>query len=392
VLEWGPIGPAARGRPGEERAIARAYRVAIIGTGRMGGLTEDEPHSSSFHRPYGHFSAYQAIEETEVAAVANRGEARLRRFAERFGIPASATYLDYREMIERVQPDIVSVTTPAFARAEPIIFAAEHGVRGIYAEKGLSASLAEADAIAAAVRANGVAFNWGAMRRHHSGFKQLRDAIAGGEIGAPRRAAMYFFTDLITHHPHTIDTVGMLLGDPVPEWVEGRLVEPGDPEALTMRRPLPTYDRERKRFVPPDGEVYASPYPGFFRVGYRGGIEASFVPYGGLDVDVVGTAGRAFAWDNGRLFRTWRPPKVVKGAEPDAPPREQTFTPVGDGPTVCTIRDLIREIETGVRTAGNIDVTMQTVEIQFGIVASHLGGGARVSLPLEDRSVYIPGR
>jgi hypothetical protein len=82
--------------------------------------------------------------------------------------------------------------------------------------------------MAAALKATQVAFNWGAMRRHHSGYKQLRDAIARGEIGAPRHAAMYFFTDLITHHPHTLDTVSMLLGDPAPEWVEGRLVEPGD--------------------------------------------------------------------------------------------------------------------------------------------------------------------
>jgi predicted dehydrogenase len=265
-------------------------------------------------------------------------------------------------------------------------------VRGIYAEKGLSASLEEADRIAAAVRAHHVAFNWGAMRRHHSGYVQLRDAIARGEIGTPRSAALYFFTDLITHHPHTLDTVGMLLGDPVPEWVEGRLVEPGDPEAQSMRRSLPTYDPERKRFVPPPGEVYGSPYPGFFRVGYRGGVEASFFPHGRFDVDVVGTEGRAVAWDNGQLFRTWCAARGTRGAAYDTPAHERTYTPSGESATVGTIRGIIRELETGERTAGNIDVTMQTVEAQFGIVESHLRGGARVALPIADRSVWIPGR
>src|SRR6266542_152922 len=284
-----------RGRREGERGMSAMerkprYRVAIIGTGRMGGLIEDEIGEGSFSKPYGHFSAYQAIEQTEVVAVANRGAERLERFKQRFGV--TNTYLDYREMIDKERPDIVSVTTPSFVRAEPIIYSAEHGVRGIYAEKGLSASLEEADQIAAALKANNVAFNWGAMRRHHSGYVQLREAISVGEIGTPRYATMYFFTDLITHHPHTLDTVSMLLGDPVPEWVEGRLVEPGagkphggegddagvrrtrdvgDREAQAMRRPLPAYDREKKRFVPPEGEVYASPYPGFFRVGYRGG-------------------------------------------------------------------------------------------------------------------------
>jgi predicted dehydrogenase len=66
----------------------------------------------------------------------------------------SNTYLDCREMIERERPDIVSVTTPSLARAEPIIFAAEHGVRGIYAEKGLWASLEEAGRVTAALKAH----------------------------------------------------------------------------------------------------------------------------------------------------------------------------------------------------------------------------------------------
>src|SRR5437764_10780041 len=164
----------------------------------MGGLIEDEIPAGSFWKPYGHFSAYQAFPETRVVAVANRGAERLERFAKRFGV--TNTYLDYRAMIEKERPDIISITTPSFARAEPIIFAAEHGVRGIYAEKGLCASLAEADRIVATCQANRVAFNWGAMRRQHDGFKRLRDAIVRGEVGEPRYAVMYFYSDLIKHH------------------------------------------------------------------------------------------------------------------------------------------------------------------------------------------------
>jgi predicted dehydrogenase len=368
------------------------YRVAIIGTGRMGGLTEDEPHTATYPRPYSHCAAYQSMAQTKVVAIANRGAERMARFAKRFDIPTEKTYLDYREMIEREKPDIVSVTTPTLARAEPIIFCAEHGVRAIYAEKGLAPSLTDSDRIAAAVRKHKVAFNWGAMRRHHSGYKQLAAAIAGGEIGAPRYAAIYTFTDLITHHPHTLDTVSLLLGDPVPAWVEGRLVDPAEAKALGMRRPLPAYAAAEKRFVPAEGEMYASPYPGFFRVGYAGGMEASFLPYGRFDVDVVGTEGRASAWDNAQFFRTWRPPKAVKGQALETPGQERTYTPSGESATVATIRSLIHEMETGERTTGNIDVTMQSVEVQFGLVESHLQGGARVTLPIADRSVYIPGR
>lgn len=61
-------------------------RAAIIGTGRMGGLIEDEIPAGSFSRPYGHFSAYAAVDEVEVVAVANRGAERLNRFVKRFGV------------------------------------------------------------------------------------------------------------------------------------------------------------------------------------------------------------------------------------------------------------------------------------------------------------------
>ncbi len=358
--------------------MGQKYRVAIIGSGRMGGLIEDEIPAGSFSTPYGHFSAYAAIPETEVVAVANRGPERLQRFSQRFGV--TNTYLDYREMIERERPDIVSVTTPSWARAEPIVFAAEHGVRGVYAEKGLCASLAEADRVAAAVRANGVAFNWGAMRRHHDGYKQLAAAIARGEIGQPRFAVMAFYTDLIKHHPHTLDLVMMLLGDPAPAWVEGHLVEAGDPLAANSKRPLPTFDRAGYRFVPPPGGEIADPMVGFFRVGYAEGAEACFLPRAGaFDVDVIGSEGRAVAWDNGQTF------VVRRGGE------ETSYKPAGESPTVCTIREIIRELETGERTTGNIDVTMQSVEAQFALATSHLHSAARVTIPLADRSLYIPG-
>ena len=376
------------------------YKVAIIGTGRMGGLMEDEQLlTNQYSKPYAHFSAYAAIEQTEVVAVANRGADRMGHFARRFGV--DNTYLDYREMIRKERPDIVSVTTPSFARAEPIIFAAEHGVRGIYSEKGLCASLAEADRIADACRRNKVAFNWGAMRRHHDAYKRLRDAITRGDIGQPLFATMYQYTDLIKHHPHTIDVVQMLLGDPAPVWVEGHLIEKGEPldpgdtrkgprDGKTLQKrlpmPIPEYDPDGHRFVPPPGQEIADPMVGFFRVGYAGGAEGIFVPReGGFEIDVNGSEGRAYAWANGEDIR------VRRGGLQDSGVEETIIRATGESPTVSNIRNIIRELETGERTDGNIDVTMQAVEAQFGIAYSHLQGGSRVALPVADRSLYIPG-
>ncbi len=364
--------------------MSAQYRVCIIGTGRMGGLIEDEQKIRGFMSPYGHFPSYESMPETTVVAVANRGQERLGRFCERFGVTNS--YLDYREMIEKEKPDIVSVTTPSFARAEPIIFCAEHGVRGIFAEKGLCASLAEADRIRDALKRNNVAFNWGTQRRHHDAYKRLRAAILDGAIGKPQHAFVYFSTDLIKHHPHTIDVASMLLGDPQPAWVEGRLVDPDDPRVRNNERAAAPYDAEKHAFVPLPGQEIADPLVDFFRIGFADGAEAYFPPTRGpFDVEVRGTEGRAMAWDNGIYTRIQRP--LRRGDEME----ETTIHAVGDPPTTANIRNIIREMETGERTDGNIDRVMQMVEAQFGVAHSSLQGGARVSVPVADRSLYIPG-
>ena len=376
------------------------YKAAIIGTGRMAGLMEDEqPYTNRYTKPYSHFASYGAIEETEVVAVANRGPERMKAFSDRWDF--HNTYLDYRKMIEVEKPDIVSVTVPTFARAEPIIFAAEHGVKGIYAEKGLCSSLAEADRIRDACNGNGVAFNWGASRRQHSGYVQLAEAIANGAIGTPTHVVMMTYTDLIKHHPHTLDTVSMMLGDPKPVWVEGRLVEKGSPldaavsrmgprhgPGLSERLPLPNpeYDPEGHRFVPPEGQEIADPMVDFYRVGYENGAEGVYIPSrSGWNIEVHGTDGFAVSWDNGATNF------VRRGKWDESLVDVQTFRPTGESPTVATIRDIINEIETGERTKGNIDTTMQIVEAEFGIAHSHLQGGARVALPVADRSLLIPG-
>ena len=55
------------------------------------------------------------------------------------------------------------VTTPSFATPEPSIFCGDMALRGIYSRRGSVASLAEADRIADACKAN-MCLQLGAMR------------------------------------------------------------------------------------------------------------------------------------------------------------------------------------------------------------------------------------
>jgi hypothetical protein len=195
---------------------------------------------------------------------------------------------------------------------------------------------------------------------------------------------MSFSTDLIKHHPHTIDLVKMMLGDPRPLWVEGHLIEPGHP--LAPNRPLPTFDPAGHRFVPPPDREIGDPWVGFFRIGFEGNREGAFIPVPGhFEIDVYGTEGRAYAWENGG--KTGLRKTDAKAGRTE----EIGFEAQGESPTICTIRNIIRELETGERTDGNIDRTMEVVEAQFALVHSHLQDGARVSIPVQDRTLYVPG-
>ena len=227
------------------------YRAAVIGLGWMGMLYDLRPglgrtsdrfnvddidrptpeleihrkfHYHNLHLVYGHTPTSYAEAlwdrpEVDLVSGCDRDTKRLKIYQERYGV--KNVYTDAQEMLQKEDLDIVSVTTPSHARALPIIFAAENGVRGIYAEKGLCSSLAEADDIYRAIKSNKVAFNWGAMRRHHDGYLKLKKAISEGEIGTPMYVMVFALTDLIKHHPHTLDTVATLIGDPRPLWVEG---------------------------------------------------------------------------------------------------------------------------------------------------------------------------
>ena len=113
---------------------------------------------------------------------------------------------------------------------------------------------------------------------------------------------------------------------------------------------------------------------------------------GFFDVEVRGEKGRAYALDNGKVIGLRRSgaPEAESGMY-GTETSDRTFFKFGESPTINIIRDLIHSMETGKSTRGNIDVTMNSVEVQFALAHSHLDGGTRVDIPVADRSLYIPG-
>jgi len=345
-----------------------AYRVSVVGCGRMGGSIDDEVLDyPACVLPYSHAAAYTALPNTTIVAAADISETALDRFCTRWDVPKR--YTDYREMIEKERPDIVSVTTHCVTHAEITIFAAEHGVKGIYCEKAMSSSVAEADRMVEACERNGVAFNIGTLRRYHPGYEATRRLVEDGRIGEAKAAIAMNWGTLLHTHSHTFDTIIYLLGDPEVEYVQGRL-EPGD------------YDITQNRFnVDPVGVGY---------IRFTNGLDGHVAGVPGIyEFAVFGTRGEVRVMNNGldwglRVKEEGQKWHILKD-EP-FPAFEQK------SPTVRCIEDLIASMETGRPSLGNIHTARRVHEISMGFAESHRQSGARVFMPLQNRKLYIASR
>jgi len=348
-----------------------SLRAAIVGAGRMGGTIDDEVLDyPAMIRPYSHAAAYTTIPEVELVAFADLEEAKARGLQERYGVPHA--YADYREMIEREQPDLVSITVPCTAHAEVAVFAAEHGVRGIYCEKGMACSLAEADAMVEAVRRNHVKFNMGTLRRWHPGVDKARELIEAGRIGEVRTVVSYSLGSLLHSGSHYLDLLLVLAGDPGVEWVQGMVLNPDfDPEARTSQVDL----------------------SGMATIRFDNGVfgHALATPLV-AEVEVMGTEGTIRAHNN-CLQWYLRKLEPIEGSGRRMAQNPRQFPPFERvSPTVSCIRDLMQAIETDGETRGGVELARLNAEIAFAVIESHRRGGARVSLPLEDREFWMASR
>ena len=90
-------------------------RAAIIGTGRIASRLAKDPLRS---KPHTHAGWYAAHPRVTLVAGADTDPAALAEFSADWAVPASHCYADYREMLARERPDVVSVCAYAPERVE----------------------------------------------------------------------------------------------------------------------------------------------------------------------------------------------------------------------------------------------------------------------------------
>ncbi len=340
----------------------KKYRVAIVGLGRMASTIDDEVKDSlSDWVPYSIASACKQIESIDLIAGADILPEKREAFKQRWGV--NALYEDYLEMIDNEKPDIVAICTKGELHAEMGTCVAEKGVPMIYLEKAIACSMKEADMLLKACKDNNTLLNTGVLRRFNRNYRKARQLIESGEIGNIRSIVHYGATNLLHGHIHSVDTIMYLIGDPKAKTVWGELL----PRSTKI---------ENNRLDNDPSSIY--------QIEFENGIEAWTINAGNWDFEVWGSAGSIKSTDNGVGWIIKKPSSDKKGIYNEIP------FPEVEGPssTMYCLIDLIEAFEQGRPTSGNIDVTHHATEICLAVAESHIQG-KRVSMPLENRELYI---
>ena len=348
-----------------------AFRVGVIGCGRMANTIEDEqierrkqrPYRGGLWLPYSHAAGYAAVEETKIVAACDIDEGKLAAFVERWNVPKA--YTDYREMIENESLNIVSVTTRPEQHAEEMVFAADHGVKGIYAEKPLCMSLTETDAIREAFERNGVHLEYGPIYRHWAAYEQARTIAESGELGEVKSVLGFEGKAL---EGHFIDLLLYMLGDPEPVSIQGTISQLYPAEG----------DTSGMKFIQ-DAPVLSA------LIKFDNGTTAHVAGTGvGREIELVCADG---------VIRVVNDGEAVQMRRRDAASDAWDVVPVTQAParsgTVHMIWDLVNAIKTGTPGRSNLHVAMISQDIGFGIYESHLRGGVPVSPPIPNRERWV---
>ena len=158
-------------------------KVAVIGTGGWGRQ---------------HARVWAARPDVDFVAVMGRNQERAERRAAEYGVRA---YTDIGAMLEREQPDFVSLSLPNQGHFAPTLQVIEAGVP-LLVEKPLVFDLAEADTLLAEAESRGLFFAINFNHRYAKPVQMARDAIEAGRLGEIVFATWRFGGEGGGDHPH----------------------------------------------------------------------------------------------------------------------------------------------------------------------------------------------
>jgi predicted dehydrogenase len=369
------------GRTRAAEGTPHRYRVAVIG------------HTG--HGNYGHGldRVWLEVPRTQIVAVADADRKGLAAAVKRLGGPKS--YADYRKMLDEVKPEIVAVAPRWLGEhRDMVVAAAERGAWGIYMEKPMCPTLADADAIVAACEKHKVKLAMAHQTRYSPSLRVIEELIAAGKLGRvielrargkeDRRGGG---EDLWVLGTHVLDLAHHFGGDP--QWCFGTVLQKGRPVGAGDVKP------GAEGIGPLAGdEVHAMVRLGMGITAYFDSVRGAGGSPTRFGLRIHGSAGILAMstgylppvwflpdshWLSGRTGKKWLP---VSSAGIDKP------EPLADGGlhagNVLAVKDLLAAIEEDRQPVSNVYEARTATEMIVAVFESQRQGGP-VKFPLENR-------
>ena len=272
-------------------------------------------------------------------------------------------YTGHTAMLAEQALDVVTVATGDNAHATLVVDAARAGVRGIFCEKPLATSVADADRMIEAVRDSGAVLSVDHTRRWQPLWRRAYERVTQDDAIGPVRCVIGALNGpramLFRNGTHLIDALCYLAGSD-PEWVFAEL-ERGYEDHTEYRG-----DGGSDPSLEPSASGYihfANGVRGF----YTGTSKRSAGPK--WHFEVMGSEAQIIVDKEATLIRGGKSEIIV------APEAAMSGIPAG-------VRDLVEALGEGRETRSPMSAAMNVVEVIFGFLESQRLGNTRVDLPV----------
>ncbi|MBI1914608.1 MAG: Gfo/Idh/MocA family oxidoreductase [Planctomycetes bacterium] len=362
--------------------MAKKYRVAVIGRTGKGN--------------YGHGLdvVWKALDNVEIVAVADENNKGRADAAKRLGAPNA--YADYRHMLEKEKPQIVSVADRHLDSHRDMVIACARAGASIFLEKPMARTLAEADEMIRACEMHHVKLAIAHQTRYSPRVQRIKELISAGRLGdllelhgRGKEDSRGGGEDLMVLGTHIMDLMRVFAGDA--RWCFATVLQGGKPAGKADVR------QGGEGMGPVLGDHIRATY-GFDRGvqgtfgTHRSRIAATASKRFGLEICgskgvvrlTTGSLPAAYflddpSWFSGRSKAAWQ--EITSAGLGLPEPRKDAGLGLGNE---WIARDLIEAIEKDRQPLGSMYDGRAALEMILAVYESHRLRG-RVELPLKNR-------
>lgn len=339
-------------------------KVLVIGCGRIGAepstrLMGELPHG---WLPISHLESWLSLLDPQNIAICDPIEAALLKCTSIY--PVKQTFSDHRLAISEFIPDIISLATRTPEKSTIISDAIDLACpKGLYVEKPLANSLADASYILNSLNNFKCAFAYGANRRYHYLYKKAKRLIDEGIIGRIEQIIVeHGPAQLMWTHPHSADLIDFFTDSSPPVKISGQLYHQSVNNVSNLI-------------------VDSDPVVKWGVIELENGVQAIITSGKGHNIRIHGSKGILTVHSNGEFLTIYSPRFEDKYYYSDL---VQYTGQLSDSSTVCAFKQLINSVEN--QTPNQGDYIMNGLVILMGLVWSHINNGAPIdteSIPFE---------